>query len=525
MSRSKDGGSRYDEMMRKLRTILQWLAHRVGLPLAPVLAMADDAILLFYRRGDTIFSASQTHDFSYIVLDGVVRLECCNHRGRSITVQLARERQLFGVSWLQRRRPRALQAIAQTDVVVALLDQRTIGRLLEQLSDVPRLKLFAYSSRAQSVLVVQKGAQRSLGTTERLIHGLRGLVAGPGRVEGEWATVTVPLSCADLALLVGASQETVRHALSNLIRRKVLRREKGLLALRRSTSEPVGGAPSAERFEGVAAEWARPRLGELLGRCSHLGLTERAVEFIRKTARLYSVPDEGLLLPPDSHDAVAFVVAGSAWLEAAEPFSKHFALQLIPRGQFVRLPTRPSSRGIRMRGRAHRSCVVGLLTFEQMSEAMSLLPVGNQLILFDVTTRALSRQLCDCTTTPTRRSECRLLTMFGLLAHDFGGREREGEGILINVDLRRIDLARLLDVTAPTISKATKRLAKDGWIERVAADRYLLRKVPPVGARTRSRAPTASDPLRVEASRQERCARRARGDARRWARGLAPRRS
>src|SRR5262245_45195894 len=108
-----------DDLVRMtLRRYLENLAHRMHLPEAPVVALADEATPTHQRKGETILSPSSIHTFSYMAVAGVVRFECRDHRDRPLTLQLIRPGRLFGVSWRPHQKPRAIRAVAHTDVHV-----------------------------------------------------------------------------------------------------------------------------------------------------------------------------------------------------------------------------------------------------------------------------------------------------------------------------------------------------------------------------------------------------------------------
>jgi CRP-like cAMP-binding protein len=453
-----------------VRRILEELARRVGLPVSIVVALADEVTPAHFGADDIIFSPSNTHTFSYILVGGRVMLQCRDHRNRAFAIQLVRQGRLFGVSWRPQLAPRLIRAVAQTDVTAAVVDQGTIARLFERLDERARMNLFSYATRALSGLVAQKAAMRGLAGADRLRYALYGLVPDFGRNSDERSFLDLALSSADLAAMLGLGENRIRHLLATLREAGLVEKLDGYFSMVAAPNGAVFERPT--RYLGAPAEWARPTLGQLLGHCAY-SMNERSADFIRRTAKLYEVPDGELLLPPDSADVVAFVVLGSAWLEAAGLLGTTAVVQLVPQGRFVRLPTRPSSRGIRLRGRAHRSCVVGLLTSSQMSDAMSLMSLEGQLTIHDVTTRGLSRFLCDLTTAPTRTTECRLLAALGFLAQDFPKRAPA-----IDVSLSRDDLAHHVGAHPATISTARARLAADGWIS-WADEQYVLLKPPP----------------------------------------------
>lgn len=475
MSRRRIRTDRHERAKRRLTEILRGLAPRFGLGPAAVGLLVDRAQILFSERGETIFVPSETHDFSYVLIDGLVQLGCRDHRDHAITMQLVGPGRLFGVSWLPSRRRREVRAVAHTDVTAALITQQAIATVFADVAD--RTPAMSYSWRALSGLLVQQGEGRSLETPERVIHRLRALAHDHGTSTPGGTTIGIRLTCDDLAALVGAVATTIRRVVSELQREgRIARDGAGFFVL---PGDGDGGhappAPTGPYF-GVPAPAARATLGTLLGRCAHLGLTQRAMDLIYREAQLFDVPRGELLLPPGAAEMVAFVVRGSAWLEAAGASGVPFALELVSPGRFVRLPTGASSRGARMWGRAHQDCIVGLLSVGQMRDVIRLLSLDGTFTLLDATCRAFSRHLCDCTTAPTRATACRLLSTFAYLAHDFPG--RSDAGVAVNVPLTHQDLARFVDVDQSAVCKAIAELTDGGWIAKAGPQHYVLLKAP-----------------------------------------------
>src|SRR5262245_33272587 len=99
---------RDDRAKSNLREVLRHLASRMRVPERPVAALADEATPTHQLAGETIFSPSSTHTFTYVLVSGVVRLECRDHRKRPVTLQLVRPGHVFGLSWRPHSEPRAI---------------------------------------------------------------------------------------------------------------------------------------------------------------------------------------------------------------------------------------------------------------------------------------------------------------------------------------------------------------------------------------------------------------------------------
>jgi CRP-like cAMP-binding protein len=440
--------------------------------------LESGAQIVHLTEGDPIFTPSESDDFSYVLLDGLVRLECRDHRSRPAAIQLLGAGRLFGVSWLPSRRRREIGAVAHTDGIAALISRQAMAQAFAALRD--RTSVMSYQWRALSGLLVQKREARSLATPARVLHTIRSLAPEFGRAAGDGIRLAIPLPLDRLAPLAGTAADTVRHAVAGLLHEKVLARDADGHFVLPPAPPALAPAPPSAPYAGVPAPWARPALRDLVGRCSHLGLGVRAMDLISRSARLFEVPEGALLLPPGVGDGVGFVVQGSAWLEAAGAAGTEHAIQLVPPGRFVRLPTGPSSRGARIQARAHQACTIGFLTVDEMRAVVETLSVEGALTLLDVTCRGFSRHLCDCTTAPSRATPCRLLATFGFLAHDFPG--RADAGVSIQVPLTHDDLARFEDVERPTVTHAIGELTTGRWIDEAGPRRYVLLRTPPAGA-------------------------------------------
>lgn len=474
MSNRRNGGrDRHQEAKEKLRRILQRLQKRIqGLSQRAVDFLTDSALFVFPEEDDTVFSASAVHDFSYVLIEGLVRLECHDHHKRPNTIQLIAPGRLFGVNWLPGRRAREVRAVAHVDSAVAILSQDAVASVCRSLDD--KTGLMGYAWRALSGLLVQKAEARSLELPERILHAFRALIRDFGEARPDGIHLRVSQTSEDVARLVGAY--SVRHEIAELQECGQIARDSfGHFVL----TQPAPAVTVTDRspdapYRGIPIPSARALLRNLVARCRYL--TTEAMDLVHRNAALLHVPAGETLLPPDSGEVVAFVVEGSAWLEATGITGKRFGIQIVPPCRFVRLPTGASSGAARLGARAHQDCTVGLLTLGQMAEVIRVLPTEKSFTLLDVTCRALSRHLCDCTTAPTRSTACRLLSTFGFLARDF--QAEADEGVLIDVPITHDDLTPLLDVERPTITKAIKELVQRGCLERVAHQTYVLRKLP-----------------------------------------------
>jgi CRP-like cAMP-binding protein len=482
----------YEVFKSELRAALEALRIRPPLPPSAIDNLVGDAQRLTESQGRTIFGPEDTHHFSYVLLRGRVRLECVDHGGTPRVIQVVRPGQLFGVEWLPTKR-REVRAIGDTDVTAALITQDTINLVVAGLSRDQRLGLMSFVWRTLSALVVNKAGVRSLELKERVQHELRVEARAAGEPTKRGIRLTGRITATGLAARVGATPGAVRHALRALRKEGALEGRSGHLMLS-PESRTTGVVPGGSGFQGIEAPEARPKLRELLERCDHQGLSRAAKDIAGQRAALFHIPAGALLLPPHAEESVAFIVRGSAWVEGLGPTGKVFTLQLRSTGRFVRLPTGASSPAPRLWGRAHCDSIVAVLTLEQMREMIGTMSDEGVIEMLDSTCKDLSRHLCDSTTAPTRAIPCRLFHAFLVLAHDFPG--RDDVAVAVNVPLTLEDLARLVDAGHPAVAKALGRLMRDGWIERVAPQRYRLH-LPPRESGSRWSCPICRTPGRT----------------------------
>lgn len=468
----------YDERKREIGQALRSLNLRPPLPADVTSRLVDTSHPLDRPARATIFGPDDTHHFSYVLTKGRVRVMCTGHHGEPLVIQVVGPGRVFGIEWLPTMRRRLIGAVAETDIEAGLIGQDGMTEAFGKLGHRGRLGVQSFTWRSLSALVVTRAAVRALPAPDRLRSALRtyGRDVGERTPDGFW--LVDRLTVDGMAALSGAAPDTVKKLRQRLFASGELVHADGRLLLRIASPAPRHDVPRHGPYRGVPATWARGYLEKMLDACNHLGLNGQAKDVIRRYAGLFEVPAGELLLPPDSEEAVAFIVRGSAWLEGVGREGESFTLQLLAPGRFVRLPTGPSAHDHRLWGRAHRDCVVAILTLEQMAEVIAAMTDLGSLTLLAATCRDLSRHLCDSTTAPTRTLDCRIVQAFMFLAHDFHGRPVD-DGIFVDVPLTEADIGRLTDVGPAAVAKALGRLIGRGWLARVAPQRYVLLKLLP----------------------------------------------
>src|ERR1043165_2101365 len=155
-------GDEYDAWKVRLGRALACLPVRPTLPRPAIEYIVESAQRLKLSRGTIIFGEGDQHHFSYVLTDGVVRVECAGHRGEPLAIQLIRPGRLFGVAWRPRKRRRMIRATAATDAQAALVTQDTIVKAYESVSQTVRLGVMSYMWRTLSSLVVERAEARLL---------------------------------------------------------------------------------------------------------------------------------------------------------------------------------------------------------------------------------------------------------------------------------------------------------------------------------------------------------------------------
>lgn len=200
-----------------------------------------------------------------------------------------------------------------------------------------------------------------------------------------------------------------------------------------------------------------------------LGLTSDVIDVLVRGGETRLVRPERPLCPQGCGDDLAVLMLdGAGRVECAAPGGGVVIAQIVPPGQFVRLPTgrRPGSPAPGLRAVAHVDSWVGLISGSSLAAALDRLPGDRALRLMAYGWRAFSGHLYERCRLPVLRLPDRLLVQLGILAHDFG--HPLGWGTRIELRVTHAQLAGLVGGSRPAVCRALRMLTSQG---RLALDR------------------------------------------------------
>ena len=189
-----------------------------------VARLAAHASLLKVRRNQPIFMEGEASSRVYLLLSGVAKL-CFVNRDQRVLVGFVGPGEVFGLSALLAQTTRPFRCEAYSDCLVAVVKPEVfvdtvLGIPFEQL----RMVLDATVGRWWGMLVRYANFV-GLGLRERLAGALLELAAKFGVRDSRGTLLTIKLTHADLAELVGASRQRTTEQLNDFERENVIIRD------------------------------------------------------------------------------------------------------------------------------------------------------------------------------------------------------------------------------------------------------------------------------------------------------------
>jgi CRP-like cAMP-binding protein len=186
--------------------------------------MAAAATLLKVRRDGAIFMEGEASSRVYILLSGMAKL-CYVNREQRVLVGFVGPGEVFGLSSLLPQTTRPFRCEAYSDCMVAVVKPEVfvdtvLGVPLQRLS----LILDATVGRWWG-MVVRYANFVGLGLRERLAGALLELAEKFGVRDSRGTLLTIKLTHADLAELVGASRQRTTEQLNDFEREGVITRD------------------------------------------------------------------------------------------------------------------------------------------------------------------------------------------------------------------------------------------------------------------------------------------------------------
>ena len=186
--------------------------------------LASHAAALKVRRDDAIFMEGEASSRVYILISGVAKL-CYINRDQRVLVGFVGPGEVFGLSSLLPQTTRPFRCEAYSDCSVAVVKPEVfvdtvLGVPLESLSVI----LDATVGRWWG-MVVRYANFVGLGLRARLAGALLELAEKFGVRDSRGTLLTIKLTHADLAELVGASRQRTTEQLNDFERERVIIRE------------------------------------------------------------------------------------------------------------------------------------------------------------------------------------------------------------------------------------------------------------------------------------------------------------
>jgi CRP/FNR family transcriptional regulator, cyclic AMP receptor protein len=227
-----------DKALRHLRT-LSWLSDD------QLRLLAHDLNTLRVKRRETIFYEGEASAHVYVLLSGVAKLSFL-HRDERVLVGLVGPGEIFGVSSLLPDATRPFRCDAFSDCTVGVGDpakfvEIVLGVPLERLSrtlDVTVGRWWGMLQRYTNFI--------GLSVREKLAGALLELGAKFGVDDARGKLITLNLTHADLAELVGASRQRTTEQLNDFEREHLLIRDGRRLIIAVDKLLALAGTPVIE---------------------------------------------------------------------------------------------------------------------------------------------------------------------------------------------------------------------------------------------------------------------------------------
>jgi CRP/FNR family transcriptional regulator, cyclic AMP receptor protein len=197
---------------------LSWMREEQARRLAAV------SVPLKVRREEAIFSEGEASSHVYVLLSGVAKL-CYVNREQRVLVGFVGPGEVFGLSSLLPQTTRPFRCEAYSDCTVAVVKSEVF---VDTVLGVPydRLSLIMDATVGRWWgMVVRYANFVGLGLRERLAGALLELAEKFGVRDSRGTLLTIKLTHADLAELVGASRQRTTEQLNDFEREGVIGRD------------------------------------------------------------------------------------------------------------------------------------------------------------------------------------------------------------------------------------------------------------------------------------------------------------
>jgi CRP/FNR family transcriptional regulator len=175
-----------------------------------------------FARKTLVFDESDPSRTVYMVKRGAVRLARLTEDCKEVTVALLGRGDIFGEESIFSDRPRTTFAVALDDTLLCMARAEDLFAMLES---QPKVALNVAKAMSERLVELQSTVEdlAYARLSERLVNLFNRLAIEHGRPVEGGVEITIRLTHADLASLVGSTRETVSLELARLIRSGRLR--------------------------------------------------------------------------------------------------------------------------------------------------------------------------------------------------------------------------------------------------------------------------------------------------------------
>jgi CRP-like cAMP-binding protein len=207
--------------MYKIKRIIEKFDQFNDLDEKVILAIAQNSILRHYHQGEIIFFDGDEVDYLYIVVEGKVKISKFTSSGKEKIIHILEEGDIINEISLDRRKSSITAEMLEAGELI-LINITSLLRIMEK-NFVLTLQLF----NSLSLKLRQSYRQlRNLGlkkTGPRVASRLWKLARDYGEKNRQGIKIDLNLSQRELALMIGASRETVSRFLKELEREEVIK--------------------------------------------------------------------------------------------------------------------------------------------------------------------------------------------------------------------------------------------------------------------------------------------------------------
>ncbi len=175
-----------------------------------------------FAAGDKLWEQGATNGMLVDVLEGRIKIFRYLPDGRQVTMYLFGPGIIFGYMPLLDGRPYPANAEAVTDVQAKVMSRQDFLDLIPKHPEVCHYLLHELSTRLRDALD-QIERRTMKGTVSKVAAALSAMVP-PERVNDQTLIVTLPVSAADYANLIGITPESLSRALTRLVDEGILHR-------------------------------------------------------------------------------------------------------------------------------------------------------------------------------------------------------------------------------------------------------------------------------------------------------------